>query len=256
MSSTVGGMEAVGQAVPGPEAMEQLVRFLRERQDAIVAEGVRRIYRDIPAYHARETDTVFAADVRDHVALHHDALVRSVEQGRPLEPEELSFIRRIASSRVGKVPLSSFMHGFRSYLEVTWEAVMETAVDDSGKEAALHAFGIIMRYINAAATESAEAFLEAERLQSLQGDRLRRDLMEDLRTGVVPDPGPKLAAARDAGLVDGTPLALIVAVLMSGAGDDHTLRAAAAAIRRSTGAAVEPLTVVRQQEVICVAPAA
>jgi DNA-binding PucR family transcriptional regulator len=36
---------------------------------------------------------------------------------------------------------------------------------------------------------------------------------------------------------------------------DHRLRAAASAIGRAFGSAVEPLTVVRQQEVICIAPA-
>jgi hypothetical protein len=248
-------MGAVGHALPPSSATDDLVRFLRESRDEIVSEGVKRIYRDIPAYAAREGDAAFTEDVREHVALHHDALVRSVELGQPLEPEELWFIRRVASSRVGKIPLSDFMHGFRSYLEVTWEVVLRAAVDERGKDAALRAFGIIMRYINSAATEAAEAFLEGERLHSLQGERLRRDLIEDLLAGIAPAPGPKLGAARDAGLVDGAPLVLVAAVVTGDGGDDQSLRAAASAVRRSTGAAVEPLTVVRQQEVVCIAPA-
>jgi sugar diacid utilization regulator len=255
MPLNIGGMETVSQAVPAPEAMQELVRFLRERQDELVEEGVRRIYADIPAY-GRIRDPAFEADVREHVGLHHTALVESVELGRPIEPEDVSFIRPIAARRVGKVPLSSFMHGFRSYLEVVWEAVLQTAVDDRSKDVALYAFGIVMRYINAAATEAAEAFLEGERLMSLQGERVRRDLMEDLVAGVSPAPGPKLAAARDAGLVAGAPLVLVAAVVLEDHPEDHRLRSAASAIARAGGSAVEPLTVVRQQEILCVAPTA
>jgi sugar diacid utilization regulator len=42
---------------------------------------------------------------------------------------------------------------------------------------------------------------------------------------------------------------------MGEAGEDHRLRASASAIGRAAGSALEPLTVVRQQEVVCVAPA-
>ena len=95
------------------------------------------------------------------------------------------------------------MRGFRTYLEVIWEQLLTTAVDEPSKDTALVAMGIVMRYINIATTEAAEVFLEAERLQSAHGEGLRRDLMEDLLAGVAPAPGPKLAAARSAGVADG-----------------------------------------------------
>ena len=67
-----------------------------------------------------------------------------------------------------------------------------------------------MRYINVATTEAAEVYLESERLQSAHGEGLRRDLMEDLLAGVAPAPGPKLAAARAAGLTDAATVAVVV----------------------------------------------
>jgi sugar diacid utilization regulator len=247
-------MEAVGhRAAVAAQTMEPLVAVLTERRDELVARGVERIHNDIPAY-ARQPDAAFAEDVRAHVAVHHDALVRSLALGRPLSREELSFIRPVAGRRVGRIPLASFMRGFRTYMDVLWEAVLETAVDDRTKDTALVAVGIIMRYIDLATTEAAEVYVEAERLQSAQGERLRRDLVEDLLSGRPPAPGPKLAAARDAGLADGAQVVLVVAAPVGDAGD-VSLRTAASAVGRAFGSVVEPLTVVRQQEVICVAPA-
>jgi hypothetical protein len=235
------------------DATKQLVLALSTRQDELVDEGVRRIF-EIPDY-ARLNEETFVADVRRHVATHHEALVRSVALGRALERDEMSFIRAPANRRIGRIPLASFLRAFRTYMEVMWDAVLATAVDERSKDSALAAAGVVVRYIDLATTEAAEVYLEGERLQSAQGEGLRRDLVEDLLAGVAPAPGPKLATARAAGLVDGAQLVLVAAALMGEPGEDHRLRTAASAIGRAFGAAVEPLIVVRQREVLCIAPA-
>src|SRR5262245_2071329 len=125
----IGWMQA---AAVDPRAMENLVLVLTERQDELVAEGIRRI-REIPDY-ARVTDDAFWADVDRHVTEHHAALVRSIALGRPLDRDEMSFIRPRASRRVGRIPLASFMRGFRTYMELLWEVVLETAVDERSKD--------------------------------------------------------------------------------------------------------------------------
>jgi hypothetical protein len=238
--------------VAGRDTVQQLVLVLTERQDELVEEGIRRI-REIPEY-GRVADEAFWGDVHQHVTQHHEALVRSIARGRALDRDEMSFIRPRASRRVGRIPLASFMRGFRTYMELLWETVLATAVDEASKDSALLAVGIIIRYIDVATTEAAEVFLEGERLQSAQGEGLRRDLVEDLLAGVAPAPGPKLATARETGLLDGAQLVLVAAALMGEPGEDHRLRSAASAIGRAFGAAIEPLTVVRQREVVCIAP--
>jgi hypothetical protein len=230
--------------------VEELVAVLRARQDELVEEGVHRIRTEIPAY-ARIEDPAFIEDVRRHVAAHHEVIVRSLAAGRSLERDELSFMRPTVNRRVGRIPLTSFMRGFRTYLEVIWEAVLATAVDEPSRTDALAAVGIVMRYINVATTEAAEVYLESERLQSAHGEGLRRDLMEDLLAGVPPAPGPKLAAARAARIMN-TPVAVIVAAPIGEARDDHGLRSAASAIARAAASTTEPLTVVRQDEVVCI----
>jgi sugar diacid utilization regulator len=241
-------------AAEAPGAVMRIVDVLRERQDEIIAKGIAAMRRDIGSY-ARNDDPAFLADVWDHVKLHNDALLRSLERQSPLTPEELLFIRPVATRRVGRIPLGEFMSAFRLYNEVFWEAVLETATDDETRAAALSMVGIIMRYINVAATLASEAYVEAESLLQAQGERLRRDLLEDLLDGRPPAPGPKLGAAREAGLATSQPCLLIAARAAGATPDEHALRSAAASLARARGAAVQPLTVVRQDEIVVVTPA-
>ena len=233
-------------------ALDRIVEALRARQAELVERGVKRIFAEIPAY-TKLADTAFVGEVRDHVGLHHAVVVRSLAAGRALEPKDLAFMRTKVARRVGRIPLSDFMHGFRVYLEVLWEGLLESAVDEVGREAALEAAGIVIRYINSAATEAAEAYIEAERLLLAQGDRVRRDLLEDLLDGRPPAPGPKLTAARDAGLHPPAPCLVIVAVPLTTTDDEHALRAVAVALSRAVGSSLQPLTVTRQDELVLIA---
>jgi hypothetical protein len=233
-------------------ALDQIVEALRARQVELVDCGVERIFTEIPAY-ARSAQPAFLAAVREHVDVHHDAVIRSVAARRPLEGEELAFMRLHATRRAGRIPLPDFMHGFRIYMEVLWEAVLQRAVDEPGREAALEAAGIVIRYINSAATEAAQVYVEAERLLLAQGDRVRRDLLEDLLAGRAPAPGPKLTAARDAGLHPPASCAVIVAVPLTPPEDEHALRSVAVALARAVGSALQPLTVTRHDELVLIA---
>jgi PucR C-terminal helix-turn-helix domain/GGDEF-like domain len=232
----------------------RIVDALRSREDEIVAKGIDAMRREIKSY-SRIDDPAMLADIWDHVHRHNDALLRSLERQSPLTAEELLFIRPVATRRVGRIPLGEFMSAFRLYNEVFWEEVVETATDDETRAAALSMVGIIMRYINVAATSASEAYVEAESLLKAQGERLRRDLLEDLLDGRPPAPGPKLGAAREAGLEPSEPCLLLVARAVGAVPDEHGLRSAAALLARAQRAAVQPLTVVRQDEIVVVAPA-
>jgi PucR C-terminal helix-turn-helix domain/GGDEF-like domain len=238
-------------ATPGA-ALDEIVEALRARRSELVDRGVERIFSEIPAYRNLAQPS-FAADVHEHVELHHDAVVRSVAARRPLEGEELAFMRPQASRRPGRIPLADFMQGFRVYMEVLWEAVLESAVDDQTREAALQAAGVVIRYINSATTEAAQVYLEAERLLLAQGDRVRRDLLEDLLAGRSPTPGPKLTAARDAGLHPPAPCVVIVAVPLVAPDDEHGLRSVAITLSRAVGAPLRPLIVTRHDELVVIA---
>jgi sugar diacid utilization regulator len=237
-----------------PEAVRRIVDALREREDEIVGKGVHAIRTQVEAY-TRIDDPAFLSDMWAHVQQHNDALIRSLARQSPLTPEELLFIRPVATRRVGRIPLGDFMQAFRLYNEVFWEAVLEAATDEETRTAALSMVGIVIRYINVAATTASAAYIEAESLLHAQGERLRRDLLEDLLDGRPPAPGPKLAAAREAGLEPSEPCVLVAARAVGSVPDEHALRSAAASLARAQGAAVQPLNVVRQDEIVVVAPA-
>jgi PucR-like helix-turn-helix protein/diguanylate cyclase with GGDEF domain len=233
-------------------ALDAIVEALRARTDELVERGVERIFTTIPAY-IPLAGTPFVDDVRRHVAMHHDAVVRSLAERCPLSSEELGFMRPQVTRRVGRIPLADFMQGFRLYMEILWEALLESALDEQGRRAALESAGVVIRYINNAAAEAADVYLEAERLLLAQGDRVRRDLLEDLLAGRAPAAGPKLTAAREAGLHPPAPCAVIVAVPLTPPEDEHALRAVAVALARAVASALPPLTVTRHDELVLIA---
>lgn len=69
-----------------------------------------------------------------------------------------------------------------------------------------------MEFIDQASTHAVQAYLEAQQLLLAEGDRVRRDLLEDLLAGRPPAAGPRLTAARAAGLASDERCMLIVAV--------------------------------------------
>jgi sugar diacid utilization regulator len=237
------------------EPLQAILDALRARQDELVDVGVHRIRTEIAGY-AEISDPAFFADVRTHVSQEHDALIRSIELGRPLRSMEIDFVRPRAMRRVGRLPLGDFMHAFRIYTEVFWDAVLESADDEATRREALALPSIVMRYMSIAAGEAAEVYVEAERLLLAQGERGRRDLLEDLLGGRAPEPGPKLAAARQAGLAPACPCVLVVASATAALPDDHHLRACATWLSRAFGGVDQPLAVVRHREVVIVAPVA
>jgi sugar diacid utilization regulator len=234
------------------DARTQIVETLRARQAEIVDRGVEQIMSVIPAYR-KSRDPKFKEDVRAHVDVHHDFIVQSLAEGRPPDPQDLGFMRAVVTRRVGRIPLADFMHGFRTYHEVVWAAILESATNEHKRAAALDLAAIVMRYINVAASEAAEAYVEAERLVLAHGDRVRRDLLDDLLAGRPPAPGPKLMAAHDAGLHLPVACVVVVAVPLSAPEDEHALRAVALSLSRAVGSALRPLVVTRHDELVLIA---
>ena len=72
------------------------------------ARGSHAIRTQIEAY-TRIDDPAFLSDMWAHVQQHNDALIRSLARQSPLTPEELLFIRPVATRRVGRIPLGDFM---------------------------------------------------------------------------------------------------------------------------------------------------
>ncbi len=230
----------------------EAARRLRVRSEAIVAETVRRIATEIPAYGSAQGELL--ADVREHVRKHHETLVPLLEGGRRAAHDDIAFTRQHTAVRVGRIPIADYMHAFRIYLDVMLLELLEQARDAASTKTVLMLVGLVLDYVNEATTYAAELYIEIEQLEAAGGERVRRDLLEDLVAGRPVVPGPLQDAARDAGLGPATPCWVVVAVPRGGPADEQLLRSAAGALARAGRSALLPLTVLRRDEIVVVAP--
>jgi hypothetical protein len=237
------------QASPG---VLRLIEGFRARMEEILDGSVRAMQEEIPSY--RSADPPMLGSVREHVRLHFESLLSALSLDRPITREDLLFIRPAATYRARSgVPLADFMHAFRIGQREIWRALAAGAVDDETRDAAVAVTEQVIEYVNLASTHAAEVYAEVEGLLQAQGERVRRDLLGELLEGRLPEPGPRLDAAREAGLEPAAGCLVIAAMARAEPADEHALRSAASAIARACGGAVPPLTVVRRDEIVIVA---
>ena len=210
------------------------------------------IFAGIPAYETT-VDPAFVEDVREHVHEHYEAVLDALERDRTVTPEDLVFVRKHAAQRVGQVSVADFIHAFQVGQHVMVDAAVALAGDEASRRAVLSLLPRIPRYFDVIIAHAADVYLEAEELLASTGERVRRDLLEDLLTGAPPPPGPRLDAAQAAGLREDGACLVIVALPTASLEDPHALRAAATALARATKP-VLPLTVVRHEEIVVVTP--
>ena len=233
--------------------LERIVAMLAARREELAAQSLEEIRAAIPGY-AVIDDPVMLADVTEHVAENHDALAASLLRGQPVTADDLAFIRPHAALRARRgLPVEDFLKAFRIGHRVIWDAFLQLAEeDDAARAAALASVRLVMEFIDHASTHAAQAYLEAQQLLVAEGDRVRRDLLEDLLAGRELVPGPRLSAARTAGLDSDGRCLVVVAVPVSAVDDELAFRSAASALARAVGGPVRPLTVVRQDEIVIV----
>jgi hypothetical protein len=233
------------------DAVAKVAAGLREKVEEFSDDAVREIFRDIPAYRASAD---LAGDVREHIREQYVVLLESLERRQPVTDEDLLFVRKHAAQRVGRVSVADFIHAFQVGQRVVLDACIALAVDEPSRRAVLSLVTLIARYFDVAIAHAADVYLESEELLASTGERVRRDLLEDLLEGIPLPPGPRLDAARAAGIDHRIACAVIAALPTAEVDDPHALRGAATALARATGLRVQPLTVVRHEEIVIVAP--
>jgi sugar diacid utilization regulator len=155
---------------------------------------------------------------------------------------------------VGRIPIADYLWAPRIYQGVIWDGLVEAAADTGDPTAVLALVGPVLDYINLATTHAAELYIEIEQIELAGGEQIRRDLLEDLVAARPVAPGPRQDAARDAGLGPDTACLVVIGVPRAMPDDEQVLRAAAGSVRRACGATVTPLTVLRRDEIVVVAP--
>jgi PucR C-terminal helix-turn-helix domain/GGDEF-like domain len=234
-------------------AIAALHDVLLARLDDLADEATHLILAEIPAY--RDAAPALRDDVRAHVLSHLRISLSTFSQPRPVTREELLFVRGHAARRVGHIPIAEFVNAFYVGERVLWEAALASAHDDDSRRAALVFASHLPRYFEVATTHAAEVYIEAEEQLAATGERIRRDLIEDLVGGAPLMAGPRMDAARAAGLEPGIPCLVVSAAASPAPDDESLLRSAATALARAVGGTLAPLTVVRHGKIDLVARA-
>jgi sugar diacid utilization regulator len=246
-------MELVADGTAGvTEEIERVLTALELREDELAEAMLGAILGEIGSYD-RPGGEALPADVREHCRLHVDLLMRSLRAGRGPDRSDLTFARDAAARRVHQgIPLDGLLQAFRVGHRTLWQAIVdEAATSPAGREAAIRLAGEAMEYIDLASTHVAEAYLrESGQLAELI-QRRRRDLLENLLAGRLPDDAETetlgLGLERDADF-----LVAVASLDEAAEADDRALAQAANSIAASIGS--RALVVVRQDEVAAVLP--
>jgi sugar diacid utilization regulator len=246
-------MELVADGTAGvTEEIERVLAALELREDELAEAMLGAILGDIGSYD-RPGGQALLTDVREHCRLHVDLLMKSLRAGRDADRADLGFAREAAARRVHQgIPLDGLLQAFRVGHRTLWQAIVdEASTSPAGREAAIRLAGEAMEYIDLASTHVAEAYLrESGQLAELI-QRRRRDLLENLLAGRLPDDAETetlgLGLERDADL-----LVAVASLDETPETDDRALAQASNSIAASIGS--RALVVVRQDEVAAVLP--
>jgi PucR C-terminal helix-turn-helix domain/GGDEF-like domain len=250
---TIAGEERGLSSTTDP-AIVALRQALEQRLDDLTDEATDRIFTEISAY--RTADDQLRRDVRAHVGAHLRASVDTLGAERDVTREDLLFVRPHAARRARRVSVTEFVQAFYVGERALWDAAVALADDDESRRAALVFASHLHRYFEMATTHAAEVYLETEEQLAATGERIRRDLLEDLLAGRSLEPGPRLDAARAAGLTEADSLVVISATPCASPVDEQLLRGGAAGLARAAGGRTLPLSVVRRDEIVVVVPVA
>jgi DNA-binding PucR family transcriptional regulator len=235
-------------------SLRKIVARIEGTFDDSVARAAAAIRDQVAAYRELDHDGL-DADLVANVRAVFRVLLTSLVEDRAVSPEEVSATRVHAARRVRQgVPLAAYLQAFRVGQLTLWEDVLAASRDNpETRETALSIVERIMHLIETCSTQAAEAYLEAERHQFAEADRLRRDLLEDLLARADVSAAPKLAMLQRAGLESGRALAVVLARPVAPTSDGRSLADAVATLGRGDAAA-PGLTVARQNEVVGVVP--
>lgn len=243
-------MEPLSASHPGAQ---RIVAAVKESLDTMVSAAVEAIWAEVPAY-PNSHDDQLRDDVTAHVRAIFLAFLAGLTNGQPARRADFAMTREQATRRVAQgISLADFLQAFRIGQLTLWQGVLDAAGSDTvARDAALQIVAQLMQLIELGSTIAGEAYVQAQQHALAEGDRVRRDLLEDLLARRAAPGGPKRALLRAAGLGPDTLLLVAAAAVAGDLPEGLTVRDAAAGVA-SAGRA-RGLAVVRQDEIVAITP--
>ena len=231
--------------------MNDILARLAATADELVAEVVARA-RSLPAY--AELDESQLLDLAETVGEGLDAVLRAMGEDRAIADGELAFlwghIRR--RSQAG-VPEADMLAVVRLFQTVVWDAISDMTHDDSHRAAALMLSKPLLGHVDALSRAVDRAFAEADAARPRRGDTILREMAEELLSGVPATAGPALDLLRRSGLhAQCTLLVGSAHAPARDAADGELLVARTVLARAAVRGSVEPIAVVRDEEIVVI----
>ncbi|MFJ4368052.1 PucR family transcriptional regulator [Streptomyces chartreusis] len=233
----------------------RILHTVHDRIEEVAETAVEVMRTEIPSYALQ--DERFFDDVREQVLEHYRMQLAALAGDRDIAPEDLVFSRAAAMRRArAGFALEDWISAFRVGRQVLWDALLDCAgTFAEAQQAALSLVTPLMRYVDFASTHAAQAYVEYQQHVVADADRERRDLLDQLLTGVAPTRGPLFAAAQAYGIGPRAPMMVVVAVCADGTGDVTSTEhgyATSASISVAGPWAGRTLVVARHGEVVTV----
>jgi len=224
--------------------------------DEIVETAVERFFAQVPAYPA-SPDPDLRRDAASHARAVYEVVLASIREHRPAQASEFTNTPEQATKRVRQgVSLSDFLRAFRIGQVTLWEGIVAaTSSEPETWEVAVEAATHLMQVIEVGSSVGAAAYLRAQQLELAEGDRVRRDLVEDLLAGREVQTEPKRVLALECGLEPRTPVLVVLAAPAAPLRTGQSLRAALSTVRSTLGAKQRGTAIIRQDQILAVMPA-
>jgi sugar diacid utilization regulator len=239
------------QLMAAPTKAEQVLAGLAQRRERLVSDVVAQAG-SIGGY--AELEQSQSADFAQTVREGLDAILRAMADQRAFGDDDVAFlwphIRRRTEAGVSEGDMLTVV---RLFQRAVWDAITELAGDgEEGRAATLILARPLIDYIDVLSRVVDQAFVEAEEALSSRTSAVRQEVVDALLSGRGLAPGSQETAARRAGLAPTGPLVVIVARLHRECADEGALGVAGVALARAAGDAIEPLAVVRRDEIVVV----
>lgn len=234
--------------------VRSIVQGVRKRLPDIVSEGAANTWEQVPAY-AASPDPALRHDLAVHIEAVFRTVLDTMLQGRAAERSDFPVTAAQARRRFEQgVSLADFLRAFRINQVLLWQHVIEAAgARPARRDVALHLATHVMQVIEVGSSVAADAYVQAQQLEVAEGDRLERDLMEDLLAGRAPRSGHKQEVLAEAGLTPAVDLLVAAAASAHPAPAGPGLRDTVSALRAVLGGRRRGLVVLRQDEIVGIA---
>lgn len=220
-----------------------------------VERSVAKTFADVPAYPASSSPTL-RSDLRAHTESVFEAVLGPMAEGRTATREDFPITAEHAIRRVrAGIALSDFLQGFRIGQVNLWEAIVTAANPERAtRDAAVDLAIQLMHVIEVGSSMAAEAYMEAQQTDLAEGDRLSRDVVDDLVAGRPIPPGPKAELLERAGLGEAAPFVVVAATVARRQGGGR-LREVLSTVRSLAGSGERVIATIRQDDIVGMLPA-